>query len=146
MKNQKGITLIALTITIIALILTVAILSIVSQFFYSNKEYLLDKSQYVAEYNKFNMFFINDVKNNAVANVKDNEIVFQDGTVYQYIANEDNGIYRNKVKICNNIAYCNFTTESEIVNNTNKQIINVYMIIDSTDLFETTNNYVLKYW
>ena len=55
MKNQKGITLIALTITIIALILTVAILSIVSQFFYSNKEYLLDKSQYVAEYNKFNM-------------------------------------------------------------------------------------------
>lgn len=146
MKKDRGITLITLTITIIAMVLVISTLSIISNFFFFNKNYLLDNSRNIAEYNKFNMFFIQDVKNNKSAKVTENSVTFEDGTVYSYRVGNDNGIYRNKVKICDNIALCNFSNTTETVNNTTKQIINVHIVVESTEMFETENFYVLKYW
>ncbi len=149
MKSEKGITLTTLVIYMIVMILVISILSIISNFFYANKGYILDSSKNISEYNKFNMFFIEDVKNNKSAEVyeEENKIVFADGTVYSYV-HGDTGIYRNKVKICNNIELCNFKKITETTENTNteKQILKVRMVINGAKIFETENSYVLKYW
>lgn len=147
MKSEKGITLISLTIYLTAMCLVIAMLATFSNLFYSNSAYLKENSKNMSEYNKFNMYFIEDVKNNKeVSSITNNEIVFEDGTIYTYKASPDNSIYRNKVKICKNIAYCKFKKDEQKINNTTKKIIDVYMIISGTNLFETSNQYVLKYW
>lgn len=147
MKSEKGITLMTLIIYIIVMCIVLAMLSLVSDMFFSNTNYLKDTTKYMSEYNKFNMYFIEDVKNNKdILSISDTEIIFEDGTIYSYKPSPDNSIYRNKVKICNNIGYCKFSNKEETTNNTTKKIIEVYMIINGTKFFETNNQYVLKYW
>lgn len=145
MKSERGVTLISLIIYILILIIVVSMLSTLSSVFFSNTEYLTNNAKDISEFNKFNMYFIEDVKKNKSAEVTSNQIKFEDGTVYTYIF-EDKGIYRNKVKICENIEYCMFSNEEKVVSNVIKKIIVVKMVIDSSNLFETTNRYVLKYW
>ena len=60
--------------------------------------------------------------------------------------NEDNSIYRNKVKICENIKHCKFTKINKIVDEVEKEIIEVHIVINGAQLFESTNEYVLRYW
>ena len=122
-------------------------LSRMSELFFLNTKFITENSKYVSEFNKFNMYFLEDIKNNKnTYAVSSNQIIFEDGTVYTYKQNPDNGIYRNKVKICNNIVYCNFQNKEQIVNNLTKKIINVRIIINGSKLFETENDYTLKYW
>ena len=145
MKSDKGITLTSLTLYIVLIILVLGFLSLVSQNFFQNTKYISDTGKYVAEFNKFNMYFIEDVKNNAdVYTIEDNKIVFEDGTIYTYT---DNDIYRNKIKICENIDYCKFSKTNQIDENEfEKKIINVKIRIEGSKDFETENDYVLKYW
>lgn len=148
MKSEKGITLIMLIVYIIILLLIVGILNSINNMFTSNLNYITENSKYVSEFNKFNMYFIEDVKNNRNAQVIQSEtqseiiIIFDDGTKYTY---SDKGIYRNKVKICNNIESCNFTLRNE-EHSTEKKIITVEMTIKALNLFEAKNDYVLRYW
>lgn len=147
MKSNRGVTLTTLIIYIIVLIIVIGILTTVSNNFYANTKYITDNGKYISEFNKFNMYFIEDVKNNSnIYSITDNEIVFADGTVYNYKSSPDNGIYRNKVKICKNVENCQFTKIEEVVNSVNKIIINVTMILDASEAFETSTDYVLKYW
>lgn len=145
MKSEKGITLTSLVIYIVLLIMVVAILSNVSKYFYSSTSYVTDMGKYVSEFNKFNMYFIEDVKNNSnLYSIEKNKIVFEDGTIYTYY---ENAIYRNKVELCSNIYNCEFSKKEEADdNNFIKQIVNVKMSIKDSKLFESENNYVLKYW
>ena len=130
----------------VVIVIVLAILAVVSDMFFYNTKYLTDRSRYMAEYNKFNMYFVGDVKNNRYAQVRENQITFEDGTVYTYKSGADSGIYRNKVKICSGISYCYFSKSTITVNNVEKYIIRVHMLIEDTDVFETINEYVLKYW
>lgn len=147
MKKESGITLISLILYIVLICIAIATLGIISDLFYSNVGYIKENSKNVSEYNKFNMYFIEDVKNNKTTySVTDDQIIFEDGTVYTYKADTDNSIYRNKVKICTNIAYCNFSESKTLINDITKNIIQVKMAIKGSNLFETTNEYVLRYW
>lgn len=147
MKQEKGITLISLIIYIILLTLVISMLSVVSNMFYLNRQYIIETGEYISEFNKFNMYFIEDVKNNKdIYKISENEIIFEDGTKYTYISGTDNGIYRNKVKICSNIEKCVFSKEDKVEEKITKKIINVEMSIESSKSFETSNEYVLKYW
>ena len=108
MKSQKGVTLISLTIYVIAMTIIVAILATLSTFFYTNVTDIKDIEP-VAEYTTFNNHFSEEVN---TANIKilecgNNYIVFDNGTQYTFVQ-ENNGIYKNKVKICNNIEACSF--------------------------------------
>jgi len=146
-KSEKGITLMVLIAYVIILCIVVASLATISNFFFSNTDYITENAKYMAEYNKFNMYFVEDVKNNEdTYQVTANEIVFKDGTTYTYKGDKDSSIYRNKVKICTNIAYCNFSKAFSTVNDVEKKIISVHMVIKGSKMFETTNEYVLKYW
>lgn len=145
MKSEKGITLTSLIIYVVALILTVGFLSTISTHFYANTNYIMDNGKYISEFNKFNMYFIEDVKNNSeVYSIDQNKIVFADGVTYTY----SNGyVYRNKAEICRNIENCSFEQNIQTdENNFNKNIIQVNMKIKGSNTFETQNEYVLKYW
>lgn len=145
MKSEKGITLISLIIYIILLIFVVTILEAISQHFYSNTSYIQEMGKYISEFNKFNMYFIEDVKNNSdTYEISENKVVFEDGTIYTYT---NKTIYRNKVEICTNINTCIFNKREETdKNNFTKKIINVKLEIESSKVFNTENDYVLKYW
>ena len=85
MSNQKGVKLISLIVYIIVLTVIISILSLVSQMFFTNIKYVTEKGKYVSEFNKFNMYFIKDVKNNKdVLECKSNKIILEDGTIYTY--------------------------------------------------------------
>lgn len=145
MKSEKGITLTSLILYIILLLLVVSILSVVSSYFKNNVNYITDIGKYVTQFNKFNCFFIEDVKNNSeLLSVEENKIVFKDGTTYTF-ANND--VYRNKVRICENLYALTFEEDNyEDNNGFTKKIITVHMAIEGSNLFESTNEYVLKYW
>lgn len=143
MKNQRGVTLIALTVYIIVLILIISILSLISEMFFTNIKYIENRGKYVSEFNKFNMYFIDDVKNNTdIENCSDEKVIFKNGTSYTF---QDNGIYRDKVKICNNVSGKFNFSEIESGGIT-KKIITVEMIIKGSQNLQITNEYVLKYW
>lgn len=143
-KSDKGITLLSLIIYIVLLTFVLSMLAIVSNMFYSSTDYVINKGKYIYEFNKFNMYFIEDVKSNSqIYSINDKEIVFEDGTTYTY---SNKGIYRNKVKICNNVLNCTFSNSELQVENTTKQIIKVTLIVEGSKSFTTENEYVLKYW
>lgn len=138
MKSQKGITLMSLIIYIILLIIILSMLSALSETFFNNTKYITDKGKYLSEYNKFNMYFIEDVKNNKnIIEIGNNKIIFEDGTSYLFA---NNRIYRNKVKICNSILNTKFIYKE--INE--KKIIEVEMYIKGSS--KLSNEYVLKYW
>lgn len=148
MKNQKGVTLITLIVYIIVLTIVISILSMISQSFFNNIKYVTERGKYVSEFNKFNMYFIKDIKNNKdTLECTQNRVVLEDGTIYTF-NKEEKSIYRNKVKICNNINACNFSKEETNPQEIGKikKIIKVKMIIKGTKNVKTTNEYVLRYW
>lgn len=143
MKKENGITLITLIIYMIVMCIVISILASISNFFFRNTNIIKEDSKYISEYNKFNMYFLDDIKNNEnTLEVKNDEIIFEDGTTYTFKKGPDNSIYRNKAKICNNIEYCYFDEKTH----NSKKIIQVDMVVKGSKIFETNNEYVLKYW
>ncbi len=162
MKEQKGITLTSLVIYIIVVTIIVSTLAVMSSHFFLNANDLKYQDKYAVEFNKFNMFFINDVKNNNKAQVEDQKIVFDDGTTYTL---EGDSIYRDDLVIATKIQFLEFTSSTYKVpdTNTTKNLINVHLTIGDNrtassnsfqndvnqnikDRFDKTIEYVLKYW
>ena len=147
MKKENGITLISLIIYIIVLLLAVSMLSTISSYFYSNVSEINSESKYIGEYNKFNMFFLEDIKSigvkfNNIITDKDNLIIelYNENTnktiKYSY---EENIIYRDNVVICKNVT--NFTAEQ-----IKEDIIRIYIKFgeNNENQFEKTVDYVMN--
>lgn len=147
MKSNKGITLTSLVIYIMVATIVISMIAMVSSFFFSNMNLVKDQDQYAVEFNKFNMFFINDIKNNTKAQVQANKIILEDETTYEYKQDEKK-IYRNNVEIAKQINSANFTASTYAVPNTSttKNLITVQMSIGENTNFSKTIEYVLKYW
>ena len=138
MKSQKGVTLVALVIYIIVFTIVISILSVISSFFFSNVNFVKEQANYAPEFNKFNMFFIQDVKNN--------KIEFADGTRYDFNSDQK-AIYRNGKAIAKNIQVAVFKPSTVTIRNTTKNIVNVNIAIGKAgSLFTKDIDYVLKYW
>jgi len=147
MKSEKGITLTSLVIYIMVATIAIATMAIVSSFFFSNINLVRDQDKYAVEFNKFNMFFVNDVKNNKTAQVQTHKITFEDGTIYEYRA-EDKSVYRNGTKVAELVQELTFTADTYQVENTStvKNLIRVSMNIGKRENFQKEIEYVLKYW
>ena len=144
MKSEKGVTLTALVIYVVVATVVIGALAIISSYFYSNMGYVKDQTEYVSEYNKFNMFFIQDVKTNQKADVVTDTITFGDGTEYQY---KEGKIYRNNEEIATNIKNAMFSLDTYVVKNTTKSVITVSLDIGEKDKsYKKAIEYVLKYW
>lgn len=144
MKSEKGVTLTALVIYIAVATVVISAMALLSSYFYNNMELIKNDSSYVVEYNKFNMFFVQDVKSNKTANVTTDSITFEDGTEYQY---RDGKIYRNDKEIATNIKSAEFSQETYEADLTIKNIIVVNLNIGEGDKsYVKQIEYVLKYW
>lgn len=110
MKNEKGVTLISLTVYIIVMALVIGIVAIISTFFYKNVRYVSQTVDPITEYTKFNSFFTQETNNSdiRILECENDYIVFDNGIQYTFIK-ENKGIYRNKIKICRGIDDCTFT-------------------------------------
>ena len=141
MKEQRGITLESLTIYIIALLIIIGLVSTVTTFFYSNILNISDNSKNMAEITKFNMYFLKDIKksnNTVTAVVSDNsQITFSSGNVYKF---QNNAIYQNKIKICDNVSNAQFKLEK--INN--KDVVSVLLSIGEQMEVTKTVKYVLS--
>ena len=144
-KNQRGVTLVALTIYIIIFIIIIGIVTTISTYFYSGIGEVVDTPKYLSEFNKFTMFFVADIKNYNNAEVTNNKIVFQNGPTYTY---KDEHIYRNDVEIAKYIMSCTFSPKKYAVDKTTKNLINVDMKIGKNDKKSVEKNidFTLRYW
>ncbi len=150
MKSEKGITLTSLVIYIIVFSAVLALVSSLSSFVYGNLRNLNSDSISSEEFNKFNTYFVKDVKasRGATAKQKANgdgiEITLENGSKYTYVKSE-NAIYREAIKIARNIIRFNASVKEE----NSKKLIDI-QISTGTNVekpnFEKNIKYVLKYW
>ncbi len=115
MKSDKGITLISITIYVIVMAIVVGVVAIISTFFYSNMSGTEQDFDPITEYTKFNSFFSDEANHSNIKVLEcgttengQNYIVFDNGVQYTFIP-ENQGIYRNHVKIANGVTNCTFT-------------------------------------
>lgn len=151
MKAEKGITLIILSVYVIIFSIIIALLANLSSYIYNNLDYISDKNINISEFNKFNMYFIEDVKSNnqvLIDNLSDNDrefirIAFADGDIYTYTIGDD-CIYKNNQKIASDVL--EFSAEG--YKKEEKTYIEVTIRIGTEDEanYKKTINYVLKYW
>ena len=149
-KSERGVTLIALIIYIAMFMIIIAIMGTISNYFYKNVTEIKEPLKYPSELNKFNMFFINDVKKNqtAITNENGTSVRFEDGTTYMYSAGK---IYRDDVEIAKNVKDAKFyMVDSHYVGDVKKEIVNVQIWFlndprSEEEIIEGTD-YVLKYW
>ena len=134
MKNQRGITLTSLIIYIVLIFVIIVILARVSVYFTSNMSEISKESASISEIDKFNMFFLRDVKqaNNEIetVSVDGTSITFTNGTTYEY--SKDNNViyYENtaddkKIIIAEIIEDCKFLQSKE----NSKDIVTVEITI-----------------
>lgn len=152
MKAERGITLIILAIYIIVFSIVIALLANLSNYIYGNIEYISDSNIDLTEFNKFNMYFVEDVKSNnqaLVQNLADDnnreyvQIAFADGDVYTYTIGDDS-IYKNNQKIASDV----LDFKAEGFKKDEKMYIEISVRIGTDDEtnYTKTIDYVLKYW
>lgn len=123
-RNERGITLATLAIYIISLLFALAVLALVTTYFRSNLNDMKEGAIDTAEYDKFNSYFLEEVKrtNNEI---KDPEyetpvdrVSFTSGNRYLYETN-DSAVYlvneQEAIKIAEKVESCffNVTRENE---------------------------------
>lgn len=114
MKDNKGITMISLITYIIGLTIVLALVASITSFFYKNMSENGFNSD-TTQYTKFSSMFLEEInnKNNYVIDCKSvtngiSYIIFSSGNQYTFNANSKS-IYKNKVKICENVEICDFS-------------------------------------
>ncbi len=147
MKSEHGVTLTSLIIYIGVVTILISSLALLSSLFFSKMTLIKGQEKYAEEFNKFNMFFIKDVKNNRSAEVTETKVIFEDGTNYEYRASEK-AIYRDGRKIAGQIETIKFTSPEGgyKVQNTTKQTITVDISIGTNKTFNDSIEFTLKYW
>ena len=150
MKNEKGITLAALVIYVIIFSITIALLASLSSYIFDNLGSISSEQISSEEFNKFNTYFVSDVKQSKNVNITTESgkvvIKLESGSVYTYNKSEK-AIYKNKEKIARNIV--SFTAEKKEDETYKKDVIEVNIKTgkdESKPVFEKTIKYVLKYW
>ena len=151
MKNEKGVTLAILIIYVMVFSITISLLASLSNFIYGNLDNVSSEQISSEEFNKFNTYFISDVKESKKAEVSQNgangvTIKLESGSVYTYVK-EEKAIYKNKEKIARNII--DFTASTSTDTTSKKNIIDVSIKTGkdtNKPIFEKSIKYVLRYW
>lgn len=118
MKSDKGITLTSLIIYLIGMAIVIGTIATLTSFFYKNINIEDIKSDTTTQYTKFSSIFLDEIniENNYVIDCKtsiENEIkisyiIFSSGNQYTFNG-KNNSIYKNKIKICENVDDCDFS-------------------------------------
>lgn len=143
MRSEKGITLTSLVTYVLGITIIISIITIMSTYFYKNIKIVNDSGKNSEKYTAFNMFFLQDIKNEkiTIAECTGDKIIFSNGVNYQYYKNR---IYRNGVEILNGIELLNFKTKKD--DSGKKDIITVSIAISGNRKLTKSVDYVLRYW
>ena len=141
MKSNSGITTTSLIIYIISMLIVIATIATITSFFFTNVMNLDQTSHNIGEITKFNMYFIEDIKskNNKILKISENKnsITFLTGNTYTF---QDNSIYLNNIRICENITNLQFDKKKE----DNKTIIIVLITIGNNLPYTKITEYVME--
>ena len=69
MKSQKGVTLISVIVYLFAMVMALTIVGLITSFFFENIFGIKETGELINQYNKFNMFFLEDMKNSYAVTV-----------------------------------------------------------------------------
>lgn len=159
MKSEKGITLMSLMVYVAVFLVVIIVVANISNFFYKNITTMDAESTSDYEYNKLNLYILEETKKkgNSILTIsetidesikKDAHIEFASGNFFQYNSNT-NQIYlveqnkSTKIMLCENVQSCVFNLTKE----NSKDILTVKVTFTSEDYkgrtFET--KYVLDY-
>lgn len=108
MKKQNGITLVSLVVYVIVMFIVLAVMSSIISNFYNNTEAVQGNVEEVVKFNKFNSYFLKEVKNsnNKVDNLSSNYILFSSGNAFSI---SNNKIYYNNILICDGVQNMSIT-------------------------------------
>lgn len=124
MKSNKGITLTSLIVYVIGMTIMVATIATLTSFFYKNID-VEDLNSDTNQYTKFTSVLSKEInrKDNSIIDCKqlkddndDNDdiivsyIIFSSGNQFTF-NRESHSIYKNNVKICDNVDMCVFSYE-----------------------------------
>lgn len=149
MKSQKGVTLASLAIYIVIIFIVLAILATVTANMQGNVRNAGKEGTGIAEINKFNMYFLKEVKkqgNTILPIEEENIITFSSGVTFEYDSNnkvinyiekDNNGNIQKSITISKDIQRCTFASRNE----NEKTIITV--TIEPKNVSETIIEYVL---
>lgn len=139
MKNNHGVTITSLIVYVIAMLIVIGIIANLTSFFYTNVFNLEDESKNISEISKFNMYFLEEVKNsnNSIVEISENKITFITGNTFTL---QDNSIYLNNIRICENVKNLNF--EKEHINN--KNVISVLITVGKNMEYTKTTKFVMS--
>lgn len=114
MKNNKGITLTSLIIYVIGMTIMISTVATLTSFFYKNID-IESINNDTTQYTKFSSIFSEEInrENNYVIDCKslkeeESYIIFSSGNQYTFNINSKK-IYKNNVKICDNVETCDFS-------------------------------------
>lgn len=138
MKQERGVTTASLMVYVIAMLIVIGIIATITSFFYTNAINLEDNSSNVSAITKFNMYFLEETKNRNNSIIKNDEksITFSTGNTFTF---QDNSIYLNSIKICEDVKNMGFNIEK--VND--KNVINVIITIGENVEYTKTTKYVM---
>lgn len=140
--NENGITLTSLIIYITVMSVVIAAISTITTYTYKNMNNVEEEGQYAVELNKFDMYFLKDIKKAENISATTNVITlgYDDGesnviVTYakndQYITRSDGNV---TINICKNVTQCEFDFDGEKVN--------VKMVIDGK--YKKNMNYIAE--
>ena len=134
-KNENGITLTALVVYVTVMSIVIATIATITTYTYKNMNTLEEDSKYAVELNKFDMYFLKDVKKAEMIVIEEDQendeynfhkitMIYDDeddkecSATYEWKKDDycivrgfikDNKI--NNIKICNKVTKCIFTQE-----------------------------------
>ena len=139
-KNNKGITLISLTIYVIIFIMVIGMLSIFKRNLDDTLDDMGEYTSLVPEFNKVHMYMLDELSaadNKVVKRNSDGSYIeFSSGNSYLF---SDNKIFKNNVKIFSNIDSCLF----EVVKENNSDVLYVHISFGEYDVVYKEFKYVI---
>lgn len=156
MKSQKGITMASLGVYIVVSIIVVATLATIMANYKNSIKTMDNDAEYSSEYNKFNLYFLEEVKKpenssmeraNSIETVDNdyNSIKFKTGNEFMYKIKEEilylNKSTGEKIKLIKNVKKCTFEFNDTDHEANGKNVIRVNIQLGETTPKEYT--YVL---
>lgn len=149
MKSQKGITLTSLATYVVLIFVVLAILATVTANFQSSIKEINQEGTDIAEVNKFNAYFLQEVKkqDNEIIEITENSIEFSSKNKYEFdsinkdinlVVLDNEGNYSKIIEVAKNIEECSFSKKTE-----NGKVI-VVTDIKAKNSKKLTNEYVLN--
>lgn len=139
MKNERGITIVSLIVYVIVMSIVLVLMSAIINSFYNNIDAVQGNVQEIIEFNKFNNYFLKEVKanNNEVDSLSSNYILFTSGNSFSL---SNNAIYYNNIEICNEVQSMQITLGKD-GDGIDKTIINVTLTFEN---FSKSINYKIE--